>query len=670
MATIPLYLSASGSDSNDGLTAATPKLTCAAIKTILDAAASADHTINIAGTFRNQYFTGSWYNKTFQQWPSDPAIETVEPAVMRGDRLVTGNWTHIGNNVYTNDTAIPTGLTITALQSGWDTRAVTATGQHKWAMVLVATAAAVSTYATGTGGAKGVYHYASGTGLITAYFGGENPNTSGHATGYITAGAITGFFEFIGGNNCSVSGIAQCLLPVYSGQYGWGVRAQGCSGVTVSNCIMDDLGAHFAGTLGGVSDSSNFRMNGCTMRGIGPVATFGIFHQENAQGAISGCVVYNCIIRQDRWLGIDGNVVHGQLSAVGAFAANTCVGVYAHGDSGNSCIAAGGIHIAGCTITTTEGSTSGAGMKPFCCDNAVAVTPGTDEFDQTKFPIRVTDSTITNFPTNNLAGQSGHVFVERCAITSNVAAPEGFGSSGLYSMTAVNSSDYIWTFAFCTIPWSLDDTAAGGNETRFLNGDASTGGTKHINMVNCSLLNTGTQNATNFHAFADFNNGTINYFQFYGCLLIHNNPAGGIAAATALALCTHDGLGPVTKANHIFGDNAFFNINNANTRWSQLATIDTQAEFLGVGNVDVTGVYLSALPYASTTTLALTATAQALHRSTTTGIVGTPTGINGMPYAGNYGAWQYFQNSASLAISGIGPSGSSFYGRRMKARRR
>lgn len=630
-----------GSDANSGLGSEVPKQTCAAVVALMDT--STAETIYQNGTIRNDvYALGARYNKTIATLPATnngegwalPVGSTVRPAVMRGDRLVTGTWTNIGNNVYTNDTAIPTGLTITALQSGWDTRALTSTGQHSWGMVLVATAAAVTTYATGTGGAKGVYHYASGTGLITAYFGGENPNTSGHATGYITAGAITGFVTYTSGGNITVSDIDMCLLPVYAGQFGWGVRSEGAMNCSVTGCVMDDMGAHSVGTLGGTADGSNFAVSNCIFRGMGSNASPIIFNQNLADGQLSGCTVSGCTVYGDRWLGIDGLVMHGRSDSVAALGANAVIGCYAHSNAGDS-IAAGGIRISSTTFSATE-----ATFTPFAADDAVAVTPGSGEFVPGNFPILVDYCIITGtFLSWNVANHDGSAYVRRTFISSTGTAAAGFGAGGFLNVAAGDSADYLWTFDSCVIRFSLDDTNSGADQTRMISGQQSTGGTKHLNFVNSTIINSGTDaSLANIHSFVDFAAEAVNYAQFYGCIFAH------VTAATNQS--HYWGDQNINAATHVCLDNLYVNIDNANERYSLLSTINTAAEW--VAGVDtaatVAANVTSTSPFTSSVTGTLNAAAQLLRRTTST-VRRSSTGINGVSGSTNFGAYEYIASS-------------------------
>lgn len=635
-----------GSDANSGLSSALPKLTCAAVVALMDTDTA--ETIYQNGTIRNDvYALGARFNKTIATLPATdptappgtpsawalPVGSSVRQAVMRGDVLILDAWTHIGNNVYTN--AIDPSLTLTGLQSGWDTRALTSTGQHSWGMVRVASAAAVVTYATGTGGGKGVFYYEpTATGLITAYFGGENPNTSGHATGYITASATTGFVTYTSGGNITVSDIDMCLLPVYAGQFGWGVRSEGAMNCSVTGCVMDDMGAHSVGTLGGTADGSNFAVSNCIFRGMGSNASPVIFNQNLADGQLSGCTVSGCTIYGDRWLGIDGAVMHGRSDSVAALGANAVIGCYAHSNAGDS-ISAGGIRISSTTFSATE-----ATFTPFAADDAVAVTPGSGEFVPGNFPILVDYCIITGtFVSENIANHDGAAYVRRTFISSTGTAAAGFGQGGFLNVAAADSANYFRTYESCVLRFSLDDTNSGADQTRMISGQQSTGGTKHLNFVNCTIINSGTDaSLANIHSFVDFASEAVNYAQFYGCIFAH------VTAATNQS--HYWGDQNINAATHVCLDNLYVNIDNASERYSLLSTLNTAAEW--VAGVDtaatVAANVTSTSPFASSVTGTLTAAAQLLRRTTST-VRRSSTGINGVSGSTNFGAYEYIASS-------------------------
>lgn len=626
-----------GSDANNGTSSSTPKATLTAAVALFDA--SSTETLYINGTFRpdatvntNVVALTTKTGKTICQMPAlDPTGGTlgdgawllpvgssIRNAVIRGDRLVTGTWTHIGDNVYTNDTAIPTGLTISAITYGWDTHAVSAIGQHAWAMVLVASAAAVTTYATGTGGAKGVCHYATGTGIITAYFGGDNPNTSGHAVGYCTSEATLAAIRMVTCTDCTVSNIAFALFPVYSTQFGWGVRMEGSTGCAVMGCTFDDMGLHAIGTIGGSGNSSNNTFSGCVIRGLPPTGTPVVFNGLNAEGAITNAVVGGTI-HLTRWLGIDGAYAHGQLGAVAALAANTQTGVYAHADSGNVVVSL--IRVSGTTISNTEGV---GNTKAVEGDNAVAVAVGSRK-TFSAYPMQVTGCTITGFKEQSICVNTAHVAYRQTVFSTTAAAATGFGAAGvLFRCDTSDSNNYLRLYENCTFVADLS-----GSSTRMFSGQASGGGTKRFSFINCSFYNTTA--TKDYQAWFDPATEAVVYFECVGCSFAHPNVAG----SNAFLFIHFDSVASVAAGT--FLDNIYYNhgqygfVNNP-TAANWVAGTDTSAT--------VAANVLAAIQYASVSSLSLTTTAQLLRRATSTTIPSSA-GINGVRYSGNFGAWQY-----------------------------
>lgn len=615
-----------GLDANSGLASSSPKKTLAAAVALFDA--STAETLYVNGTFRNEVIAlTSNSNKTITQMPAVgptdgqpwalPGGSTVRQAVLRGDRLTVGSWTGIGNGVYT--LAIAPSLNVSAITYGWDTHATTAIGQHKFGMVRVASAAAVTTYATGTGGAKGVVYYEStATGLITAYFGGDDPNASGHAVGYITAEATLAAIRMVTCAACVVSSINFALWTVYGGQFGWAMRWEGSTGCAIIGCTFDDMGRHIAGTIGGSGNSSGNTIANCVFRGMTPTDANIVFNGINSEGALTG-TVSGCTIYLTRWLGIDGNYAHGQLGAVGAFAVNTQTGVYAHADTGNTAISL--IAINGTTIVNVE---KVGDAKPIAADNAVAVATGSRRAFSA-YPMQADGCTITDFLSENIAATTASIAYRRSAIGTTCPAATGFGAAGVVGQcNAANSANYLRLYEECSIRMDLT-----GAVTRAFNGQGSTGGMKRFSFINCSFSNFSVDAANN-HSFFDPATEAVVYFETVGCNLSH------VTADATNRVMIFDRDPGMNAGDHL--DNLYFNMGE----YGHQSSYVTAAQW--VAGIDTSATVavnvLAATPYASNTTLALVTSAQSLRRVTTT-VVPSCGGINGVAYSGNFGDWQY-----------------------------
>lgn len=601
-----------GSDSNDGLTEATPKLTESAAIALFDA--SSNQTLNVRGTKRKAdsattYFTlTSLSNKIIQRWPG-----AAKPFLTH--RLVSGSWTHIGGNVYTN--TIPAGLTLSGITYGWG-GATSSKGGYYGFCRRYANAVGVVAAASG---AKGKFYYETvTTGLITAYFGGEDPNTSGKEVGYQTTETTDSAFRFVSCNNILVSGFKIGPIPKYTGQFGWAHRCEGSTNCVMEYCDIYDLGAHVGGTLG--SDCSGCIVRNCNLYGAAAHnATYFIAFRET--GTNTGVIFQGNNVKMGMQRGIDDELLDARSDAVAAVDPSLQLGAYGHANSGTG--------IAYELIDNNFENMDGAlgAPRPWAIDNSAAVAEA-DRFTFNAYPLRITGGSVTNFGTQNLS-PGGSIYrgmwaERRVRYITTATAPAGFGAGGLfYTLAMPDSTNYFNYHEACVFVGPLGD-----DDTRFFMAQGSTGGVKRVVCISCSFYN--NSGVAAFCGVFDQANENLKYFEAEGCIF------GNKTSGTNTCLMKNEGAAALT--GNAVKDNLYHGISDAGNRYAQIAVYNAAA---WVANVDTSATVainvLAANPYASETTLAPTAAAKAKKR--TTGAHVPALGINGLSYSGQFGAYQY-----------------------------
>lgn len=540
-------------------------------------------------------------------------------AQVRGDIVIAaGDWTVHSGNVY--KAKVPAGLTISGLVYGWDR--TNSNDQHYGHCRRYADAAAVVAAASG---GKGKFAYAGTT--IYAYFGGEDPRSSGQETGYICAEAATACFEFVRCTSPTLRDINGALYPVYSGQFGWFARFQGSPNWRVYNCRADDMGAHGIGCLGANGDSSGGQAAGVTLVGFSPVATPGIFHQQNSDGALTGCRIGGTIT-PTRWRGMDDAVLDGQGQAVGAMAANTMVAVYGHADTGTPIQ---DVLIDGLTVNLLED-----GARPWQLHNCPA-TAQANWWGQTAVwdtcPLRV-DRSVCNINAYCSWGNINACSIFHRRTTFRNTTPLGGVGQAAVMQMGIPVGEACFLFDSCVFDFTLDDGGAGANQVRAFKIDSATG-VCELRFLNCTMNNRETVTPANFHAWFDYSAANVLLYRGIGNLMVHR--ATGTDTAFAF------GDAGTSVANHnAFNDNTYMGVDEANARWSSNASIDTKAEWFA--SIDTAGTsavnVITVNPFVNPASdFRLTAAASLLKR-TTSAVVPSAGGINGNPYAGNFGAYQ------------------------------
>lgn len=542
-------------------------------------------------------------NITIRNWEGMP-----EPRV-RGYKVFTGSWTTNGDGTY--DATFPSGMTtLSGVVCNWETN-INANNQRYGHCRRYGSKAAVQAAASGS---RGRFFYDSATGAFTGYFGGANPATLEVA--FVCAEDVLSAITLVSCPNARVSGISFGCYPVHTGQFGWAVRLQESPDTMVDNCAALDMGAHAFGTINGSGDGSRCIVYGCFMAGLSPVGTHLIAYQVSAYTPYTGATFSRCAVVVGRWLGLDGLVLDGRGDTVASVADNAQIGAHGHSNGGTT---------ANFTITHCSFLAAETGSRAWAIDDSAGATLG----DKSSYKLQVSDSVMTNFEGTNLSPGGGlyrgHWRAERCIFTTNRAALTGFSAGGLmFNIASPNSEDYLYEFHSCVFIGALD----GAGATRFFSGQASTGGTKRIRLVNCSLLNTGTS-ASQFCGFFDCLTEPVKYFEAFGCILGHKT----LSADNCIYLWDS----ATALSGNPIRDCLYYNVTGS--RFAYTAGYNATQWVANVDNAATVAVnMLSANPYANEATLEPTAAVYALNRVTSD--IAATSGINGAPYAGDFGAWQ------------------------------
>jgi len=674
-----------GSDSNGGTLPFQPVQTIARILAILATfPLNEAFAIYLSGTNYNDWVTLDGYsNKFFYQWPATPTVEyggtgsrswtlpvgmTITQAALRGLTTIgTGaaaTWTVVGGNVYRFN--IGTGKTVDSLVHGWERTDIR--GNHYGHLERVADAAAVAT-AAGAAGARGVFSYVSGTGVIEAYFGGANPNISGLRSAWCDTSAVLGAIVLTNCTNVHFYGIEVGPLPVYSGQFGWTFRCRNCVDCTFEDGRGDDCGAHCGPQLG-IVGGGNLRcyMKNTRMAGLAPNGTYGIFNTYQANPVTDGQFI-DCNFWLTRWLGLKTTagsiacVLGAQAGAVGAMAANTQNGVYAHSSDGGTPIQK--INLKGNTFHLID-----PGAVPWVTDDAPAVAAG-DKSNHTAMALQVDGGAVKLYQCYD---KDGTAIPNSCIFASNSTsrswsmrrvywwAANDVATGGNFAVGLIHfafgAANTYNNMEYCVFDFSISDGAASGaNAVRAFSAGGIANASYRVFQTFCTMNNRATTTpVNNFRCWYDWQLDDKPVWDATGCILYHET------TGTAVAFGIHDG--GLSVANHIFMSNLYGGVDEANARWSQVASIDIKSEWFASvdtgGTVGVNVIAVSPFVSSATADFNLTTAAKALKSTNHTR---SPSGLsfNMQPFARNYGAYQYPTEGASLS-GRLGSLAWSMYG--------
>jgi len=539
-------------------------------------------------------------NVTVQQWKGQTQAE------LRGDvQLVQSGWT-ASTNAWQK--TIATGLTLSHVVYKWDAN-IDGSGRHYG--FLQSDSLANVQNATGS---TGKYHYASGTGVLSVYLGGDNPNTSGFPVAYCAVDGSTAIF-FNGGTGNVVDGINFALYPGGSDCYC--VRMDDNQNSIIRLCTARDAGFHAFGFLGQTVANVNNTIEGCAGYGLRHDGTYTVHYTTNAAGSLSGAVVRACAFHGYRYLGLDGAVL-------GGLSANGQIGCYAHADTGSPVT---GVLYDGCTFTYYAGET---GFVPY---DAANTTAPSDKWDWSTYPVRADRCTVTGGIHWRL---SQYMASRRCTIhmTRSGSSGAGVGQPGVIGFTATGGAAYGVLFEACEIIFDGDGLAGVRNFVVH-------GANHDIRLLNCSVWEAATTGAGEAHIMFAWNSINTAHIRARGCVI-------GFLTEGWSTLCWEDAS--TDAAHHDFLDCAYYFLRSGDNM-SENTSLDSKSEW--AASVDTSARQLAAAPFPSApTNLSLTSASSVWSVRRATSDIIPAVGINA-GYARFYGAWQYPPRAAVSRLLGL-----------------
>lgn len=589
----PYYVdAAAGSDSNDGLSVATPW------QTLTHAAANlpaSNWTLYCKGAFHEGNPTfNAFEDGTLTAWPGETHWECNGYV-----NLTTGAWTDSGSGYYTFNP----GVVIGGVGYGYETDRT-----DDRPRCFIPRAADLATAQS----TANRWWQDTGTFLVTVrpHASMTAPTTDGEWCWFRSGNGLrlqecvnvavrkSKCYGWIGGDTSTG-------LPSIDTGYGVLVNS-GSIGCQISDVEVRGFGGH---AFGGVNSQRACTFTRCTARtgrqGIG--ATAFVFH-SNAGGIsdeLTEDVWDDCHAHCDGLLDVDGvNITSGPLN-----------GFYTHGGSG---ILPVDVEGRGCTVTCYTDTEC---RYAFACGETDATI---DEHDWASYPVRYTDCTIIDGQGQQLtlgtpASQKYQVAFRRCYFE--------------HSKTSSLATElYAWAIEGAGSRVLLDACVIAGTDD-----DADTGGFRLVNLANTARvigINTlfyNTPGASGQRMF--FTSVTTPEIHMYGCVFVHASVNGQLIATADLP-----------EANIVFascwyrGFTSTTGFNNGDTG----STSKSQAQWQA--NVDAGGVYGTDPQITAADLGAVQPTASGALETAVDATPPTYTceyGINRRAYSGAYGPWQY-----------------------------
>lgn len=609
-----------GSDSADGLTAATAKKTFDGLVAAYTVASG--DTIYVAEEVHsNATFTGaatggpallgltSLSNVSVLQEPGGTQAD------IRGDwKLVQTGWTASTNAWQLTLTGAAAAQPVAV---GYNFDANIDANGRRYGHLIPDSLANVQ----GATGSKGRWNYNTATKVLTVYLGGDNPNSSGKVVNVCFVPASqAGLITITGGSGNTVQGLnfTFCPAPAASGQVGWGVIFTSSPNSTGVNLVGRDLGAHAFGAYASGSSASGCTFTNCESWSGRNGGGGAFIHYTTSAFTLTGQRI-NCRVYAYRYLGLDGLTRDDGTVAQDAF---TGFAFYAHADSGSPIT---DLLDDGCTVAYLENP--GFAWVAYYAAN---ITAAGDASVWSSHAYRVDRSQIVYGCMETMSNANNYAY-RRCTFQQTRQLSDGSGGTrGAWTLwTGAGAGSIL--FEACEFILDLDDASAGaGGPVRAFTVNA-TSNDSVMRFVNCSMHDTSTQTASDFRAFFDYIGANANLFRVNGCSISY------LTSGSTRALCIADS--GTSAANHGFSDNAYWQINDSSSRWSQNSSFDTAAEW--IANVDTAGRVLSTAAFPNApTALSLTSASSLWPLRRTTSTVVPAAGING-PYTTFYGAYQY-----------------------------
>lgn len=585
-----------GSDSNSGLTAAAPRKTLPA-----NASVTTGDTFNLAENIRgaNGVAAENYYPLksalTFQQWDGQPQ------ARMRGDTPISGTWSAATNGWSIN---IGAGLTIDHVLYDWD-NSEDSRGRRK-AFLISGTLASV----TSATGSKGRYNYNSGTGVLTVYLGGADPNTSGKEVAYcICTGKILIHTEGSGHRFTDIN-----FGPMPGNGQCYGIRCDTSTDCVIRNCPADDMGYHGHGFYQGATANDGNHIIDCNFNGLRHDGTYTVHYQDGAAGAMTDCSVIGCHFEAHRYFDLDGVELSG-LSAMGQ------TGIYAHSTSGTNIA---DLLVDGCSSYGAE-----AGFIPV---GAANIPTPSDLADWSTYPIRTDRCSFIFTGSFDFAVYQA---IRRTVYKQLGPCPTGYGGRGAINLGwDGGSTNRTILMEACAFNFDLDELAGAATQGFTV---AVAGGTAQFRFTNCTFWNRGA-NYADRRNFLDYRDSNTKFFIARGCVFGH----AGTGSFTGVA----SNCSGTSAANMDIVDCAYWNM----TLYSMRAASDTSAEW--TATIDANAQHLGATPFPAAPasfTLTRSSSLWAISRATSAVL---PSEVLGGPYASKHGAYQpHRAPSAGLGVA-------------------
>ncbi|MCC6230589.1 MAG: hypothetical protein IT432_15360 [Phycisphaerales bacterium] len=536
----------------------------------------------LAGEFRERLYLAGLSNITVAQWPGEPQ------AVLRGDRIISGVWSG-GAGIWS--TVIAPGKTPSAVVVDWDT-SIDQHGRHFGFLVKMPDLASVLENPNS-------FCFDDAVDTLTVNLDGDDPES--HQIAYCEKGldGLTIHGGPSGVTNVVVDGIHSYLWGDPTPGSGYGIKMRDCRNSILRNHVAIDNGYHGTGWVNySVPNTNNIEENGVVW-GANNDSCY-VFY--TGVGDVTGARWSDCIAYKYTFLGRDGK----------PFAGARCVAFAAH--TSNTGPLVRDVLAERCRVVEYDDTNLGAA---FTCQGTSS--PSDERVWQT-YPVRIVECTVLGGKANYIYPSS--IAFVRCRLDySNSGAYSGTGEA-VFSDNAVAGSGAV-LFDACEIVANLD-----GPASRAFFGVR---GQMRWSFLNSSFLDSGV-NSFAHRLFMWYNPqaGLLSR----GSIFAFRNRAGtrwfGYNDNNAAWLPLHD-----------FRDCVYANVSDTAYSTVTGGAYNDKGEWKSL--VDPEGMYLTDVPYADPSG----ASGLGLDpHGPLAGVrkrvsIATSLGINGVMYAGNYGAYQY-----------------------------
>lgn len=419
--------------------------------------------------------------------------------------------------------------------------------------------------------------------------GGDDPRSSGKVGAWLADAGGTAFR--VSANNVRVSsGKIDCWIVTTTANTYWGFQLNGVTGCTVEDMVGDSLFYHSFGATGGVCVNNVFRnIRGLTIQR----GTDSHLVQYCNSGTLSGCSFSDCEIHLSGLRDYNGD-------PLAVLSSNPIKGLAGHTGVSGAIGASGLVYDRVEFIDyADEHALGGTQMLVFSGGNGSGPS---DRYDAATYQIRMRDC----FGFASIIGQcqdDGHLAMERCKLFADGTTSGGISQS-LMNVAAGGS-------LLLEATTMVGELTATSNDVVLRVSDKTT-------FSNSSVMAAGATNGVIFGGAA----ADVVAVQS----LFAREIAGALCKGGTMPLPVFTGC--------------WYDVLISDTAFGTAASYNTQAEWTSL--VDATGVYDVDLSAEFVDLPTLEPRAGSALRTTRSRInTRRPTGVNGKPYAGNPGAWQY-----------------------------